>query len=156
MNDPTASRDDPLAGSIRQTSGELASLSARLDAGVVPGEAMAALLLTLAGELREAAAAITRRPADHGDGTDAVRSFLTAVAVALDIPAPRAPEDERGYWRTRSARADEVLRAAAAITGSAPDPLGLTGAGRLLSSRLRPARSALAPTRTRTLRPGRR
>jgi hypothetical protein len=126
MPDTTASAapDDYIAGSIRQTTDELVRLLARLGAGGRPGEATAALLITLGHELREVAAQITARPAGD-DGTSAVRSFLVAVTVALDIPRPATSEDERGYLRTRSLRAGEVLKAAASIAGSAPDPVGL-------------------------------
>jgi hypothetical protein len=81
-------------------------------------------LVSLAAELREAAAAITSGPAQHGDGTDQVRGFLRAVCEALDIGKPAGADDERAYLRARSLRADEVIRAACNIMESAPDPTG--------------------------------
>jgi hypothetical protein len=115
---------DDLAGSVRQTLSQLARISGAMDAGVPPGEPVAMQLVTLAAVLREAAAAITSQPANHGDGTDAVRGFLGAVLAALDIPASAGPDDERAYLRARSLRADEVCRAARNIIASAPDPTG--------------------------------
>jgi hypothetical protein len=95
-----------------------------MDAGIPPGEATAMRLAALAGELREAAAAITsvRRPDE--DSTAMIRGFLAAVAGALDIPRPASADDERAYLRARSLRADEVLRAARTIMESANDPIG--------------------------------
>jgi hypothetical protein len=126
MNPPTvrAVPFDDLAGSVRQSLSELAKISEAMDAGHPPGEATAMRLVTLAAELREAAAAITSGPAQHGDGTDQVRSFLAAVCEALDIPRPAGADDERAYLRARSLRADEVIRAARNIMESAPDPTG--------------------------------
>jgi hypothetical protein len=115
---------DDLAGSVRQSLSELAKISEAIDAGHPPGEATAMRLTALAAELREAAAAITAQPADHGDGTDQVRSFLAAVVEALAIPDYAGDVDERAYLRCRSARADEVVRAAANIMASAPDATG--------------------------------
>jgi hypothetical protein len=115
---------DDLAGSVRQSLSALARISEGMDAGIPPGEPVAMQLVTLAAELREAAAAITSGPAQHGDGTDQVRSFLRAVCEALDIPRPAGADDERAYLRARSLRADEVVRAARNIMDSAPDPTG--------------------------------
>jgi hypothetical protein len=126
VNTPTvrAIPFDDLAGSVRQSLGELSKISEAMDAGHPPGEHVAMRLVSLAAELREAAAAITNGPAQLGDGTDQVRSFLAACCEALDIPKPAGPEDERAYLRVRNLRADEVVRAARNITESVPDATG--------------------------------
>jgi hypothetical protein len=126
MNTPTvrAVPFDDLAGSVRQSLHELAKISEAMDVGIPPGEPVAMQLVTLAAELREAAAAIANGPAQHGDGTDAVRGFLWAVRDALEIPRPAGPDDERAYLRARSLRADEICRAARNIMNSAPDATG--------------------------------
>jgi hypothetical protein len=112
---------EDLAGSVRQTLGELAKVSDALDSGVVPSLTMSVMLSTLAGELRSAAAAAAGMP---DDGTAAVRSFLTAILEAFGIPRPAGPDDERAYLRTRSRRADEVERACQNILNTASDPTG--------------------------------
>jgi hypothetical protein len=126
MKPPTARAVpfDDLAGSVRQSLYELTRISGAMDSGVPPGEPVAMQLVTLAAELREAAAAITSGPAQHGDGTDTVRGFLRAVRDALEIPRPAGPDDERAYLRARALRADEVCRAARNIMESAPDATG--------------------------------
>ena len=47
---------EDLAGSVRQSLADLATVSGQLDGGTVPSAAMAALLEAVAGELRVAAA----------------------------------------------------------------------------------------------------
>lgn len=115
---------DDLAGSVRQSLSELSKISEAMDAGTVPGEAVAVRLASVAAELREAAAAITsgRRPDE--DSTAMVRSFLASVCEALETLRAAGADDERGYLRARSLRADEVCRAARAIMDSANDPIG--------------------------------
>jgi hypothetical protein len=121
MTGPRANPADDLAGSVRQSLGELAKISEALDAGVPPTLALAVTLETLAGELRSAAATAAGA---SDDGTSAVRSFLQATLEALDIPSPAGPDGERAYLRVRSARADEVIRACRNILDSPSDPTG--------------------------------
>jgi hypothetical protein len=100
MNTPSvrAVPFDDLAGSVRQSLHELAKISEAMDVGIPPGEPVAMQLVTLAAELREAAAAIANGPAQHGDGTDAVRGFLWAVRDALEMLRTAASDHSVGGY----------------------------------------------------------
>ncbi|HMH90861.1 MAG TPA: hypothetical protein VK586_07210 [Streptosporangiaceae bacterium] len=59
MDDPTVRPKpaDNLAGSIRESLGELSKISEALDSGIAPSVTMAVMIGTLAEDLRDAAAA---------------------------------------------------------------------------------------------------
>jgi hypothetical protein len=108
-----------IPGTVRGALSELAKVSEALDAGVAPTVTMAVALSAAAVGLRDVAALMTGAPVD--DGTASVRGMLAVIASVLDIPRPAAAEDERAFARTRSRRADEVVRACRAVLESADD-----------------------------------
>ena len=119
MTGPRANPAEDLPGSVRQSLGELAKISEALDAGVPATIAMAVTISAVAVDLRDVAALMTGTPVD--DGTASVRGMLAAIADVLDIPAPALGEGQRGFERTRSLRADEVVRACRAVLESPDD-----------------------------------